>query len=315
MAIYHLHAQVLSRSGGSSAVAAAAYRAGADLIDERTGERHDYTRRSGVDGAEILVPEDAPARFRDRSRLWNGAEAAERRRDAQVAREVCVAIPVELGEGERRELVRGFVRDQFTRRGMVADVAWHGSGTDNPHAHILLTMRKPDGEGFAARKERGWNSRQVLEGWREAWADHANRSLERSGNRERIDHRTLAAQREEALSLGDTGRAGALDREPTIHLGRAAVYMEARGVETERGDRHLAIDTRNRERRLSRLRGRVREWSRRLQDLGQRLQEAAGRRWPERDRPARRRQDPARRPAPGAGPGRQHHREMEGPDR
>lgn len=287
MAIYHLSAQVLSRSGGSSAVAAAAYRSGGRLFDERTGETHDYSRRRGVDHAEIVAPDGAPEWALDRERLWNAAEAAERRKDAQVAREVRVAIPAELDGDDRRELVREFAREQFAERGMVADIAWHDGRGENPHAHIQLTMRPLDGGRFSARKERSWNSKQTLVGWREAWAEKANRTLERAGEEARIDHRTLAEQRAEALERGEAGRAEELDREPQIHLGKAA-HAEEGGRRTERGDRYLAIDERNRERTAARRdRHLIRQLQSRLEVLrrfGERLRQLQSRLWRQAER-------------------------------
>lgn len=322
VAIYHLSAQALSRSSGSSAVAAASYRAGANLLDERTGERHDYSRRSGVDGSEIVAPEGAPGWALDRSRLWNEAERSERRKDSQVAREVRVAIPVELDDRARRELVREFAREQFAGRGMVADVAYHDFAGENPHAHILLTMRRLDEGGFSKRKERSWNAKEALRGWRQAWAQDANRALGRAGIAERIDHRTLAAQREEALDRGDVERAAELDREPQIHLGKAATHMEARTVETERGTRLVEADERNRARRrvrqqsrlLEQLRQQLRQlgaWARRLQALERRLHAAAVRWRPGWDRLARRRPGLARKPAKPI----RRYRKFEGPSR
>ena len=266
MAIYHFNAQALSRSSGASAVAAAAYRSGEDLTDERTGERHDYSRRSGVDHAEIIAPDQAPDWVHDRERLWNAAEAAERRRDSQVAREVRVALPSELKGEEQRDLVREFCRQEFAGDGMVADVAYHDSAGENPHSHILLTMRRIEGQGFG-KKEREWNGKERLNGWRKSWADHANRALDRAERSERIDHRTLEAQRDSALDRGDLAAAARLDREPQIHLGRAA-YMEARGVETDRGSRAVEIARRNDFHRD------IGEWLRReIKELGRQLKQ------------------------------------------
>ena len=180
MAIYHMHATVISRASGGSAVAAAAYRSGEKLIDERTGEAHDYSRRDGVDGAEIIAPDGAPDWVRDRDRLWNAGEAAEKRKDSQVAREVRVALPRELDPDQRRELVRGFVQAEFAGRGMVADVSYHDGNSVNPHAHILLTTRELNSDGFGG-KDRSWNSKELLSGWREQWAESANRALDRAG--------------------------------------------------------------------------------------------------------------------------------------
>ena len=251
MAIYHLHVKVHSRSTGASAVARAAYRAREALVDERTGERHDYSRRSDLDHAEIFAPEGAPDWVRDRSTLWNAVEAAERRKDAQVAREIQIALPLELTLGQQREAVEAFVTNECVSRGMVADVAFHGGDTHNPHAHVLLTTRRLEGDGFGG-KERAWNDRAVVETWREAWARCANRQLfERQllapveDKPIRIDHRSLAAQRDDALRRGDLEEAKALDRDPDLHHGRSA-WMEARdGVVTERGARSDEIDRGN----------------------------------------------------------------------
>ena len=253
MAIYHMGAMVISRGSGGSAVAAAAYRSGERIGDERTGEMHDYARRSGVDGTEIIAPEGAPDWVRDRSRLWNEAEAAEKRKDSQVAREVRVALPSELYQQQRRDLVREYVRAEFTDRGMVADVAYHGGYGDNPHAHIMLTTRTLRAEGFGA-KDRSWNGKERLAEWREQWADHANRALELAGSSERIDHRTLAAQRAEAIQRGDIERADALDREPQIHLGKASSALRRRGEGNERTRRNDRICARNRNRAQKRSR-------------------------------------------------------------
>ena len=251
MAIYHMHATVISRASGGSAVAAAAYRSGEKLIDERTGEQHDYSRRDGVDGAEIIAPEGAPDWVRDRDRLWNSGEAAEKRKDSQVAREVRVALPHELAPEQRRELVRGFVKEEFSGRGMVADVSYHDGNSVNPHAHILLTTRELHSDGFGG-KDRSWNSKELLSGWREQWAESANRALDRAGRSERIDHRTLAAQRAEAIERGQGARAEKLDRDPEIHLGKAAWMARRRGEGNERTRRNDRICDGNRAREMER---------------------------------------------------------------
>ena len=149
MALYHVHAQVVSRTSGASAVAGAAYRSRDTLTDERTGEEHDYrNRREDLDGSEILTPRGSPAWAQDRARLWNAVEAAERRKDAQVAREVRVAIPRELSAEDRRALVRDYAQRSFVDRGMVADIAFHGGQGENPHAHIMLTTPDPHPGGL-----------------------------------------------------------------------------------------------------------------------------------------------------------------------
>ena len=255
MAIYHMNAMVISRGSGGSAVAASAYRSGENIEDERTGETHDYARRSGVDGTEIIAPDGAGDWVRDRDRLWNAAESAEKRKDSQVAREVRVALPSELDPEQRRELVRDFASREFVERGMVADVAYHGGGGENPHAHIMLTTRTLTAEGFGA-KDRSWNSKELLAEWREQWADHANRALERAGSRERIDHRTLAEQRQEAIERGQLDRAEKLDRDPQIHLGKASSALRRRGEGNERTRRNdrICAGNRARDQKRSRLR-------------------------------------------------------------
>jgi hypothetical protein len=227
MAIYHLTARAVCRRKGHSAVAAAAYRAGERLFDERRGCRHDYRRRHGVLAAEILAPEGAPAWMRLRESLWNSAEFIEKRKDACVARELEVALPRELGRDAHRLLVRGFVAEQLTARGVVADIAWHScrarDGGENVHAHILFTTRplRKDCTGFG-RKDRGLERKATLHQFREAWRDHVNRWLEETGDEARIDHRTLYAQ--------------GIDRIPE-HLGRAAIALEQDGIETGKGNR------------------------------------------------------------------------------
>ena len=242
---------MISRSQGRSATAAIAYRVAERIEDRRTGLVFDYRARAGVDHVEILAPAHAPDWVRDRSELWNRVEEAETRKNSQVAREIRVALPAELDHGQRVELVRDFCQRQFVDRGMIADIALHAPGREgddrNHHAHILLTTREIGAEGFTT-KNRDWNAVEVLEGWREAWARGSNRALERAGIEERIDHRTLEAQRDEALELaaaarerGDEGvelvqavRAIELDRPPLPQLSAGAWQMKERGIEVGR---------------------------------------------------------------------------------
>ena len=246
MAIYHLRATMISRSAGRSATASAAYRSAERITDRRTGLSFDYAARGGVDHTEILAPDGAPDWVRDRAELWNRVEEAETRKNSQVAREIRVALPAELAPDDRAALVRGFVQAQFVDRGMVADIALHAPGREgderNHHAHILLTTREIGPDGFTT-KNRDWNAKEALEGWREAWALESNAALERSGIAERIDHRTLEAQRvealelaaaarergDEALELQETVRAVALDRPPLPQLSLGAWQLKERG--------------------------------------------------------------------------------------
>ena len=224
MAIYHLSAKVISRAGGRSSVAAAAYRTAGRLRDDRQGLEHDYSRKGGVVHSEIMAPDNAPDWMHDRDQLWNAVEAVEKRRDAQLAREIEVALPRELDRGARLELLRGFVQREFVDRGMIADVAVHEGkardGQSQPHAHVMLTMRELTGEGFG-KKDRSWNAPDLLMGWRAAWARDANTALERAGRSERIDHRSLDVQRAEAEQQVERARGGgqeelALEREKKV---------------------------------------------------------------------------------------------------
>ena len=257
IAIFHCPIQIIKRSVGRSAVAAAAYRSGEKLTNEWDGKTHDYTHKPGVVHTEIMLPAHAPPEFQDRSTLWNSVEQIEKSSDAQLAREIEVALPVELSPAAQLALVRAFVKDNFVDAGMCADFAIHDKGTDNPHAHILLTIRplRPDGKwgpkcrkvydldsqgnripdgkgGWKNHREdtTDWNNRENAEKWRAAWAAYANRALEAAGRPERIDHRSYKRQ--------------GIEKIPSIHMGVAASQMERRGIQTEKGDinRQIAAD-------------------------------------------------------------------------
>ena len=236
MAIFHLTAKVVSRGKGQSAIAAAAYRSGERLRDEQADEQKFYRARAErIEFTAIMAPSAAPAWTNDRNALWNHAERAENRKDAQLAREIEVALPHELTPSQRIGLVKDFAREQFVRRGYAVDIAIHApettSDTRNHHAHLLITMRTLDGDGFAAKKDPTMNTREQLAQWREQWAHLVNRHLERHGHVAQIDHRSLKAQGQ--------------DREPTIHLGYVAHRMAKRGASSERMDELRGVVTRN----------------------------------------------------------------------
>lgn len=235
MAIYHLSAQIIKRSTGRSVTAAAAYRAHERIEDERTGLTHDFTRRRGEVEAFILAPDQAPDWAHDRSALWNEVEKIEKRKDAQLARELNVALPVELTPDQQKDLLKEFIDENMVSRGMIADVAIHRDHPENPHAHVMLTMRDISADGFG-KKNREWNpdfsfgqvkNAEKYVDWREAWANLTNEHLSFYRHEARIDHRTLEAQ--------------GIDRLPTIHEGPAVHQMEWRGIQTERGDHNRMV--------------------------------------------------------------------------
>lgn len=234
MAIYHLSAKLISRAHGSSALASAAYRSASRLYDERLDRHHDFTNKSGVVHSEVLTPENAPEDFREREKLWNAVEAAEKRKDAQLAREIEVAIPRELNKPQGIELARDFVEREFVSRGVIADLNVHwdigADGEPKPHAHVMLTTRAVDGSGFGP-KVREWNRTELLEHWREAWADHVNERLAELGIEARIDHR----------SFKDMG----LELEPQHKIGPAAARMAEEGLEADRLEEHREIAREN----------------------------------------------------------------------
>ncbi len=242
MASYHLSVKTIKRSAGRTATAAAAYRVGERIECQREGRVHDYTRKQGIEESFILTPKDAPAWAQDRSRLWNEVEASETRRNSVTAREWELALPSEISAGERSQITRQFAEELVSRYGVAVDVAIHAPHREgdqrNHHAHVLTSTRKLEAQGFTA-KTRVLDSAKTggveIEQMRGVWAELQNRALERAGEAERVDHRSLEAQREAALERGDELAAMALDRDPEIKLGPAASAMERKAMrEAER---------------------------------------------------------------------------------
>jgi hypothetical protein len=245
VAIFRFEVKIIGRAdrrAGRSVVAAAAYRSGSKLRDERYGKTHDYSRRAaGIADTWIDAPEAGPEwlRYDDRqganytqsdarAALWNSVEIIEdshnRRDTARLARELVLALPHELTRKQRRALVKGFVSVELVSLGMVTDVAIHEPQEGkNFHAHILTTLRRLDGEGFGEKKERAWDKKELLLHLRKAWADAVNDAMAAAGLPGRVDHRSLAEQ--------------GVDRLPQPKIGPAAAAMERRGIETERGRR------------------------------------------------------------------------------
>ena len=274
IAIYHWNIGIVSRGKGKSAVAAAAYRSGEKLTNEWDGMTHDYTRKGGVVHTEIMLPPHAPPSFSDRSTLWNSVELYEKAGNAQLAREIDAALPIELSREEQIRLVREYCSSQFVSRGMCVDFAIHDTDSGNPHCHIMLTMRPFDERGTWAAKSKkeydldengerirlpsgrykthkidltGWNDKDNTLLWRKAWADFTNDFLERNGSPERIDHRSNAER--------------GIDEIPTVHMGVAACQMEKKGIATEKGELNRNIQKANRLIREIRAQiGKLKEW-------------------------------------------------------
>ena len=220
-------------------MAAAAYRAAANLYDERLGQRFDYIRKLGVQHTEILAPEGVPAWIYNRERLWNVVEACEKRKDAQLAREIEIGLPRELDAEAQIALLRDFVRREFVKKGMVADFALHRDNLENPHAHILLTFRRIGKNGFGL-KERSWNARSNLEMWRAGWMEVANEHLALAGLDIRIDHRTLKAQEIDLIPGRKIGVSLDRQQDPTLPRRIAERVEEQRRIAHLNGQSILA---------------------------------------------------------------------------
>ena len=244
VASYHLSVKTIKRSAGRSATAAAAYRSASVIACEREGRVHDYTAKQGVRDSFILAPSDAPSWAQDRAALWNAAEDRETRSNSVTAREWELALPSEISDQARAEIVREFAQALVDRYGVAADVAIHAPHREgdqrNHHAHIMTTTRVLSAGGLTD-KTRVLDSAKTggpeIEGMRGIWAGLQNRALERAGELERVDHRSLEVQREEALSVGDVLKAEELDRAPELKLGPAANAIERRAQREARAER------------------------------------------------------------------------------
>lgn len=268
MAIFHLQIKIVKRSQGKSAVAAAAYRSGEKLTDEQSKKTHDYTRKKGVVHSEIMLCNNAPKYFKNREKLWNSVQAIEKSKDAQLAREIEMALPRELNLSQQIVLIKRYIRKNFTSKGMIADFAIHDKGDGNPHVHIMLTTRPilangkwgvKERKGFAldengeripiidpktgeqklgAKNSRqwkretiqvnDWNQQANAEVWRKNWADECNQLLDKSNQ---IDHRSFERQGIELI--------------PTIHEGYMARKIEKNGGISERCEMNRSINLEN----------------------------------------------------------------------
>ena len=263
MALYHFHADLIRRSNGQSAVAAAAYRAGEKLHCDYYGNDADYTKKSGVICSEILLPSHAPKEYADRETLWNAVEQVEKNKNAQLAYSYDIALQNELTMEENIAIARRFLQEQFVSKGMIVDFAIHapdpqGGGIPNPHVHVLCPVRPIDESGkWGAKQHReyvldengnrvldeagnyvfnavattDWGEKETLLHWREEWTSYVNRAFKEKSLPCRIDHRSYA----------DRG----IDETPTVHEGPTVRAMEAKGIRTNVGDLNRRIRATN----------------------------------------------------------------------
>ena len=254
----HTHVDIVTRAKGASVIAKAAYNARDKLQDEYYGKTHDYSKKTDLVFSKIFLPEHIPKEFSDREYLWNEVEKIEKSKNSQLARNLLFELPRELNEQERIKLISEFIEENFTSKGMIADCNIHNPpASDNeeqPHAHILLTLREMDSEGkwkpkcrkeyildengekiklksgnYKSRKVNlnDWNEPDKAKEWRENFSKKANEYLARNNINKRIDPRTFKEQGREEL--------------PQIHLGTSSYQMEKKGIQTERGNQNRKI--------------------------------------------------------------------------
>ncbi len=279
MAIYHCAIKVISRGKNKSAVASSAYRSGTKMTNEYDGVVHDFTRKQGIHSCTLLLPDHAPKEYQNRSVLWNAVEQVEKAKNSQLAREVEVSIPKEIPQALWQKMMVEYCNQNFVSKGMIADVCIHNKDPNNPHCHILLTVRPlaKDGTwGAKCRKEyvldehgqriplpsgkwkstrvntTEWNEQSNAELWRANWGEHCNAYLEKAGHAQRIDHRSYKRQ--------------GVDQFPTIHVGVQASQMEQKGMATDRGNLNRQITADNKEIKITRARvTRLMKWQRELE--------------------------------------------------
>jgi hypothetical protein len=221
MAMFHLSFNMLKRSAGKSSCYLAAYNARERIEDVRTGDVYDYSYRSDLFYHCILAPEYTPLNIVENSAvLWNEIEQLEKRKDAQLSRYFDIAIPVELDNDAKIALVKNYCKRNFVSKGMIADISFHDLDGHNPHAHVMLTLREITPDGFG-NKNRSWNKHDLMDEWRASWSRMSNRALERTGSANRMDHRSLAAQREEAIALAEAAQETGRQDIANEHLAKA----------------------------------------------------------------------------------------------
>ncbi|WP_345769321.1 MobQ family relaxase [Citrobacter amalonaticus] len=220
MAIYSFKMENISRGEGQSSVNTAAYRHRKIFFDNRTGEvcGRKTAHKKDLAFAQIFAPENTPPDLIvDSETLWNAVEVAEKRKDARLAKEFKIALPAELTPEQNIELTAAFVLEHFTKQGIIADVVIHDINGHNPHIHIMGTTREVLSTGFG-KKVREWDKPETLDSWRKGWQNICNGFLELNGHDERVDHRSIRVQYEEAL---EQATVAATNEEKAIWLAKA----------------------------------------------------------------------------------------------
>lgn len=196
MAIFHLSFKILKRSEGKSSLYLSAYNSRTRLKDEKTGLVFNYEKKKeDLMHQEIILPDHAPLRFKDRSVLWNEVEL-QKRKDSQLSRYFIVALPRELTLEQNHKLLTDYIKKNFIKKGMCADVAIHNDGdNNNPHAHVMLTMQDVNEKGFL-NKNREWNKKENMEIWRRSWAVSVNKFLRENNKKELVSSLSFLRQKE-----------------------------------------------------------------------------------------------------------------------
>ncbi|ENE4906594.1 MobA/MobL family protein [Klebsiella pneumoniae] len=230
MAIYYFDVSNVSRSSGkksASSVAASAYQNRARYTDERTGTTYDYTKKGGLYYSGILAPENAPESLTASPlTLWNTIEGIEKRKDARLAKDFKISLPIELSPEQNKALILDFAKQAFVSKGMIVDLAIHDIDTQ-PHSHIKTTTRELTPEGFGG-KVREWDKKETTLYWRELWAKVANEHLLKAGHDITISHLTLKEQMKEALEEMDK----TTDLEEKIKLASKAIELNRPAMKT-----------------------------------------------------------------------------------
>lgn len=202
MALMHTQFKILKRSEGKSAVYLTAYNNRLRARDERTGDLYNYQKKDDLYYSEVMLPDNAPECFRDPVTLWNHLEKFEKRKDSQLARYAIIALQKELTPEQNKKLLKKYLKKNFTSKGMIADFAIHDAEGNNPHAHVMLTMREVNAQGFG-NKVRAWNSPELCEIWRKKWAFEVNKTFQDLNIKKAITNLSTLRQKEELIKLAN----------------------------------------------------------------------------------------------------------------